>query len=182
MKLQEREGKNHMKAIDVANIFIELANDDEQGNITNMAVNKLVYFAQGWSLALLNKPLFDDDILAWQYGPVEKQVYYTFKPCGRDLIEEPSENVDTENLNSDEIDLIMDVYNHYREYSSIGLMNLSHDEEGPWAKNYDMNVIGGTVIPKKEIQAYFKKLKPIKRFSDVCIPEESIDNSYLSLV
>ncbi len=174
-----------MRAIDVANVFIELANDDEQGNITNMAVNKLVYFAQGWSLALLDRPLFDDEIYAWQYGPIEKDVYFAFKPCGKDLISEPSDYVDSNDFSSDEIDLIMDVYNHYKQYSAIGLMNLSHDEKGPWNKYFDENLIGGTIIPKQEIKDYFKSIatkNPIRRFSDYSIPEEMIDDSCADLV
>jgi len=156
-------------------MFIELSNDDEQGHITNMAVNKLVYFAQGWSLALLDRPLFDEEIYAWQYGPIEKEVYYAFKPCGKDLIEEPTENVDTNNFNSEDIDLIMDVYNHYKDYSAIGLMKLSHDENGPWHSYYDEEKNNVVIIPKEEIKKYFKELEPIKRFSEFVIPEEIIN-------
>ena len=167
-----------MRAIDVANVFIELANDDEQGNITNMAVNKLVYFAQGWSLALLNKPLFEEDLYAWQYGPVEKMVYHTFKPCGRDNIEMPSEDIDPNRFSSEEIDLLLDVYNFYKDYSAIGLMKLSHADEGPWKKHYDENSQNNCIIPKEEIKKYFKSQKPLQRFSDVPIPEDIIDESY----
>ena len=166
-----------MRAIDVANVFIELANDDEQGSITNMAVNKLVYFAQGWSLALLDKPLFDDDIYAWKYGPIEKSVYYAFRPCGRDIIDETSEEVNSEEFTSEEIDLLMDVYNNYKDYSAIGLMNLSHTDDGPWKKYYDEEGNSDVIIPKEEIKEYFKKLDPIKRFSDIAIPNEIIDES-----
>lgn len=46
-----------LKATDIANFFISLSNSAEEGHITNMKVNKLVYFAQAWSMVTLNKRL-----------------------------------------------------------------------------------------------------------------------------
>ncbi len=50
-----------MKAIDIANIFLELFKFDEEG-LTNLKLNKLLYYAQGCSYQRRNKPLFKDDI------------------------------------------------------------------------------------------------------------------------
>ena len=72
---------------DVAQFFIGLANEqanNEQGDMmTNLRLQKLLYFAQGWHLARYGKPLFDDDIEAWQYGPVVPSVYNAYKQYGR---------------------------------------------------------------------------------------------------
>ena len=62
--------KGKYRALDIANIYIGLANGLPNDNIDNFKVNKLCYYAQGWSLAKLGYPLFDDEIEAWQYGPV----------------------------------------------------------------------------------------------------------------
>ena len=58
-------------AIDVARFFINIANTIPTYDLmTNLRVNKLLYFAQGECLRRLGYPLFDDDIEAWTYGPV----------------------------------------------------------------------------------------------------------------
>ena len=75
-----------MKAIDVANFFIDLYNSVPEGQVTNLSLNKLLYFAQGHSLAENGKPLFDEPIEAWQYGPVVPSVYHTFKKHRRSRI------------------------------------------------------------------------------------------------
>ena len=67
-----------LKAIDVANFFVDLANSDPDDCMTNLRVNKLLYFAQAWSVVRRNKPLFEEDMQAWKYGPVVPEVYTAF--------------------------------------------------------------------------------------------------------
>ena len=64
-----------MKALDIANAFIVSHADD--GFITNMKLNKLVYFAYATALRD-GVTLFDDEIEAWQYGAVIPEVYSAF--------------------------------------------------------------------------------------------------------
>ena len=59
-----------MNSIQVANAFILRHGSDI--DITNLVLNKLVYFAQVESLRETGKPLFEDKIEAWSYGPVER--------------------------------------------------------------------------------------------------------------
>ena len=73
-----------MKSIQVANAFILRHGSDI--DITNLVLNKLVYFAQVESLRETGKPLFEDKIEAWPYGPVERNVYFTFQKYGRNRI------------------------------------------------------------------------------------------------
>ena len=75
-----------LKAIDVANFFVDLANSDPDDCMTNLRVNKLLYFAQAWSVVRRNKPLFEEDMQAWKYGPVVPEVYTAFSACGRERI------------------------------------------------------------------------------------------------
>ncbi len=54
----------------VANCFLDLANKENK-EITPLKIQKLVYIAHGWFLAVTDKPLVDDEFVeAWQYGPV----------------------------------------------------------------------------------------------------------------
>ena len=61
----------------VANHFVELLHD--QGGISNLKLQKLLYYAQAWHLALYGEPLFRDRIEAWVHGPVVPPVFGAFK-------------------------------------------------------------------------------------------------------
>ena len=50
--------------------------------ITNLKLQKLLYFAQGWFLALYDTPLFKEEIQAWIHGPVVATVYHSYKGFG----------------------------------------------------------------------------------------------------
>lgn len=50
-------------AMDVANFFIDLTNNSKTDDkMTNLRINKLLYFAQGEYLAKYGTPLFDEDM------------------------------------------------------------------------------------------------------------------------
>ena len=62
----------------VANEFLHLAHRDDRP-ITPLKMQKLVYFAHGWHLAITGAPLISEPIQAWQYGPVISSLYQIFK-------------------------------------------------------------------------------------------------------
>src|SRR5690606_2181421 len=71
---------------------------DGGDSISNLKVQKLLYFCQGWALVLLEKPLFKADFKAWKHGPVIPETYHRFKkhgwgpmPPGDMLVENPEE-------------------------------------------------------------------------------------------
>ena len=80
----------------------------------------------------LGYPLFDDEIQAWEYGPLIPEVYHTYKICGDRRISEPTYHVDENKLSSDELTLITDVYLTYGKYTSVALMNKTHEPGSPW--------------------------------------------------
>ncbi|MBS0187969.1 MAG: SocA family protein [Planctomycetes bacterium] len=115
----------------VARHFIFLASRMEEPTpLTHMQVQKLVYYAQGWSLAHLKRPLFRDRLEAWTHGPVVDRVYQEFKRFGRCEID-PSAGREAESLDSDEAELIRWVWNRYNRYSAPELRRMTHGEE-PW--------------------------------------------------
>ncbi len=125
-----------MNALDVANFFIEMTNADEEGCMTNLKLNKLVYFAQAWSLAKLNKSLFEEDIQAWPHGPVIPSVYRAFSPCGRERIAETAGEYDDNIYSDEERDLLLDVLEKYCSYSALGLRALTHKKGSAWFQSY----------------------------------------------
>lgn len=122
-------------AEDVAKFFIQYY-DDNDVLITNLMLNKLLYFAQGHHLAEYGKPLFGETIEAWKYGPVVPSVYRKYKPCGKDPIHGDG-RFDCRDLFSDDaMSLLLDVAEYYMDYSSSKLVALTHEQGGPWDKTF----------------------------------------------
>ena len=80
-----KKNENKANVFDVANYFIGLSlknkldTDGTVEGITNLKLQKILYFAQCAYLALYDKPLFEDEVLAWEYGPVISSVYNKYK-------------------------------------------------------------------------------------------------------
>lgn len=69
-------------AMAVANAFIRRAKEGRLRELTPMKLQKLLYYAQSWSLALRRKALIDDFFARWTYGPVIPSLYHEFKDYG----------------------------------------------------------------------------------------------------
>src|SRR5260370_13471552 len=76
----------------VANEFLELAKKDGQ-QLTQMQLQKLVYFAYGWYLAITGTRLIDERVEAWQWGPVVPSIYKEFKRFRSSSVREPARKV-----------------------------------------------------------------------------------------
>lgn len=139
--------------IDIAKKIIKMADDDIANggdNITNLKLQKLLYYQQGYHLAQFDKPLFDENVEAWMYGPVVPVAYDYFQQYGAQSL--PVEN-DVIILPDEEESLFYQVYDAYREFSAIGLMNMTHREK-PWTEAVPHN--RGTVISLDAMKSYFK--------------------------
>lgn len=161
-----------LKAMDVANFFVQYSNDDPQGCLTNLCLNKLLYFAQGWSLALRNKPLFEEELQAWDLGPVVPEVYHTFKPCGRDRIASVSGYYNDEIFDEDVLELLLNIEYNYGKYTASKLVEITHENNSPWSKVYKKGC--NEVISKELMKDFFSKIKMMDSYSDNKITDEII--------
>lgn len=137
--------------IDIANkILCKAANEPSQGElVSNMKLQKLLYYMQGFHLACFNTPLFDEEIEAWMYGPVVPSVYEHFKGHGNKGIEYKGSVI---HLTKEEEALFNEVYRVYGAYSALGLMDLTHKEK-PWKST---NIGVGNIISKDNLRIFFK--------------------------
>ena len=161
-----------MKAREVAYAFVNLFKDDDEG-ITNLKLQKLLYYAQGFSYQRFKAPLFDDEIEAWHNGPVVYEVYKRYQSCGSEPIR-VYENVD---LPSDTERLILDVAREYGQYTSTRLVNMTHKDGSPWKQRYVRGEMR-TIIPKDLIEQYFISSEPTLKefdFSEVYRDAEVLD-------
>ncbi|MBP1614523.1 MAG: putative phage-associated protein [Bacteroidetes bacterium] len=139
--------------LDVANKILAYGAERDGGElISNLKLQKLLYYMQGFYLAYFHESLFDEEIEAWQYGPVVPVVYEHYKDNGSAGIS-PSGQSLIFNLPKEET-LFNEVFRVYGDYSAIGLMNLTHSEM-PWKSTKI-----GDVIEKQKLNSFFgKRLK-----------------------
>ena len=144
----------------VANYF--LAKD----RLTQMKLHKLLYYAHGWHLGFGEKPLLDETLEAWTYGPVVPSVYHEFKQFGAKKIKcqatefDPSyelwvvPRIDA----SDKFvhDLLDRVWEVYGDYTAAQLSGLTHAADSPWTltrkHNPEVKYVG---IPNDVIKSHF---------------------------
>jgi len=148
----------------VANYFLERA-DRDGVPITQMKLIKLVYIAFGWTLALLDWEIFDEDIEAWQHGPVIPSIYHEFKKFGRDPITERATDFDLDTFDEfepsipvedEETAVILDrVWSSYKSFSGSALRNKTHAVGTPWYNTYNPTS-RNAVIPNDQIKEHFR--------------------------
>ena len=115
-------------AFDIADYFLWKAQEDNQELLSNMKLQKLVYYAQGLHLALNDTPLFDEKIEAWTYGPVVAELYHKYKNFGASGI--PSdENFDPLLIDEETRELLDEIFDVFGQFSAIRLMEIAHNDE-----------------------------------------------------
>lgn len=138
-------------AIDIAKYVINFCY--KKGNpISNLQLQKILYYIQGYSFALRDKEAFCDEILAWQYGPVVKAVYDTFSLYAA----MPIENAFRIDLNDKKFEEMIQIISLDKlRFPVWDLVEETH-REIPW--KYTTELFGiGSVIPKEYIRRYFKE-------------------------
>ena len=123
-------------------------NFEDSEYITNLKLQKLLYYAQGNFLAKKDNALFQEDFLAWEHGPVVRKIYDKYKTNGANGIKYEKDFKATIDEETERI--LEEVYNEYGQYSAWKLRNMTHEEE-PW-KTTKRN----EVISKEKIRNYFK--------------------------
>ena len=120
--------------------------------ISNLKLQKLLYYCQGFHLALYNEPLFPEVIEKWHYGPAVPEIYSLYKKYKGQAIPSNQWKKLSEFifLSKDKIDLIGQVYNNYGQFSAWKLVEMTHNET-PWK---DTKI--GEVITHKKLKSYFK--------------------------
>jgi len=117
-------------SIIVANKIIAECDADKGEIISNLKLQKMLYYLQGFFIAMFNKKLFEEPILAWTYGPVVENAYHHFKAFGNGAIV-LNGNEKMVKLTKNEYNLFKNVMDEYGQFSAIKLMKMTH-EEPPW--------------------------------------------------
>lgn len=119
----------------IANEFLKL----EGGPMNQMRLQKLVYIANGWNLAINGEPLTDARIEAWDGGPVYRSIWNHIRDFGYNVKDRffgmQGERYKA-NLSDEEKAVIRHVWKRYSGYTGLQLSKLTHQEGTPWSNAY----------------------------------------------
>ncbi|MFZ6731976.1 Panacea domain-containing protein [Undibacterium sp. Ji42W] len=146
----------------IANCFLELAAAEGQ-SIDPMKLQKLVYYAHGWYAGYRNAPLINENVEAWQYGPVIPTLYHEFKPFGAGPI--GNKAIEYQNGTFREVpapadptirQFLHNIWKSYGQYTGIRLSEMTHADGGPWDLTWEQtHGMHGSDIPFELIRQHF---------------------------
>lgn len=163
----------------IANEFLSIP--EAKDRISPMKIQKLVYFAHGWHLALYDTPLVSESVQAWKYGPVFPSLYAEFREFGRGPINRLAIEIEIEidpgpkdtgllrikryeprvaACDRYAVPLIQKVWEQIGSYSAVQLSTLTHRQGTPWhavASEFGDDWPSAVAIPNELIKDYFKR-------------------------
>ena len=142
-----------LSTVDIINYFLSLTDMDSGEGISNLKLQKIMYYAQALHLALFDQELFEDKIEAWKYGPVISDMYHEFKIYKDNPL--PSNALD-QSLYSTEIrEYLNEIYNTYSQCSGWKLRDLTHIINSPWNLVYK-NKTSTLEIPNALMKRFYE--------------------------
>jgi uncharacterized phage-associated protein len=164
------------RSVAIANAFLGQPGGD---SLTQMQLQKLVFFAHGWTLAETGYPLTEDDPEAWVYGPVYRDLYDHTKFFGSGAIGRKITPDDDEaarfflhkssgrkaylpDLDGEEASVIKRVWKRYGALSGPRLSAITHRPGTPWATTFAGGKGKNRTISDELTKSYFKKLQLVE--------------------
>jgi uncharacterized phage-associated protein len=143
-----------LSVFDVAAYFLHMLKD-----VTAMKLEKLCYYAQAWSLAWDDVPLFEEDFEAWANGPVCRELYN--RHCGLFILNEGFfGECDLAKFSPTQIETLEAIVRDYGDMDPLELSNLSHIEL-PWREariGVAPGVRSENIISKEAMEIYYNGL------------------------
>lgn len=148
----------------IANWFLNAAQVAGQ-SITNLHLNKLVYFAIERALVEQRLLLTPAKIEAWDHGPVFREIYHSVKGSEDRPIRTPIQKFSVaerkmipaaEKFSDEDLAFLNGIFETYGDLSAGQLRSLSHSAGGPWdlvwnhktRTNYGMEITPGIIISR----------------------------------
>ena len=143
-----------LSALDIAKYLLSLIDEEKGDTISNLKLQKILYYLQGYYLALFGKPLFNDTIEAWKHGPVVNCVYQEFKQYKSNSIPTDNLKFNISDLTATDRKFIKEIFNIYCDFRAKKLEDMTHNED-PWKNVYEENK--NKEITKDSLKAFFEK-------------------------
>lgn len=123
-------------------------------DVSNMKLNKLLYYIQMISIGKYNLKMFEEKIEAWKHGPVISVIYHKYKDNASNAITPPTTKPNVK-LSVTQIEIIEEVIKRYGSMSAYQLRNLTHSEM-PWQNAKDRET--SNEISFSDMKTYFNLL------------------------
>ena len=137
-----------MTALEVSKYFLRKIDKESfelyDNGISNLKMQKLLFFAQQTFFSVYNKPLFKEDMEAWQLGPVVPKVYHHYKIYGRNNIDIFQENLQIDNLDWNIMMILDFVYLKYAKYTAYALVDITHSLPC-WINNINSHILNSHI-------------------------------------
>lgn len=139
----------------------------QNNEVSNLKLQKLLYYVQAAFLVDKDKRCFKEPIIAWEYGPVVEDVYKAYKSYGRGLITDPQEDTkcltfdskimkivyqEIEKIEKEDRLIINNVVDAYADVTNPFVLVKKTHTESPW-KDTDIN----KEITIEKIRDYYNK-------------------------
>jgi uncharacterized phage-associated protein len=151
------EGPAVSQVFSLAKALVKLSLEgDESDPLTHFRLQKLLYYAQAWSLILRETELFQEEICAWKNGPVVEEVYRKL-PDGRCAAYVPEDAfANAPDLDPEDAAFLKSFWETYSGYSASQLYRMTHSEM-PWQKTWKDRPNGNAPIAVEDIEEYFSR-------------------------
>lgn len=142
---------------DVVDYILAYASESGEA-LTNLKLQKILYYTQAWHLANFNRPLFQEDFEAWVHGPVIPELYHELKIKGAAPIQHENKLEETrKKFDAETMEYLDEVISVYLPFGAYQLELMTHRED-PWIearKNCDPDDRCTEVIKKLSMQRFY---------------------------
>lgn len=152
-EIERKEDKNMINVLSLSNHIISRFEEKNQ-IITNLKLQKILYYVQGYFFRKFDKEAFPEEIYCWQYGPVVPIAYYEYNIFGSKPL--TSVNGYAIELTLEESEVIEKIIAKCQKIASSSLVDKTHSET-PWK-----NAFSGQIITKQAIKKYFAYNDPLE--------------------
>lgn len=132
-------------ASEIARFFVWKA-DEEDELLSHLKLQKLLYYTQGFHLAMFDGDLFSEDVLHWKHGPVVREVWDEYKRYGGSGIPHDGEGPQ---IDDESTELLEEIWRVYGQFSAWRLREMSHQTD-PWS-----STVENAVISKESMRKFF---------------------------
>lgn len=141
------------RALDIARYIIERCSATNR-TISNLKLQKILYFVQAEFLVTKNQPCFAEEIQAWDFGPVVPDVYYTYRMFGSANIPCIGKSRVSQIISSSDKELLDGIIDECSKYSASALVEITHNQT-PWMEAYKPG--WNNEITPESIKEYFEE-------------------------
>lgn len=113
--------------------------DQAPAPVTPMKLLKLVYIAHGYMLGMHAAPLLDEQVQAWQYGPIVASVYEAVRGyCSNPVLKVAGATAWIGEFTRRELEVMNTILQRYARVDAVSLSGATHRPGTPWSTTWGM--------------------------------------------